>query len=39
MAFEIVYLGTNIVCTNMTCGVPRKIGCIEQPRFEQYRAD
>ena len=38
MTFEIVYLGTNIVCTNMTCGVPRKIGCIEQPRFEQYRA-
>ena len=26
MTFEIVYLGTNIVCTNMTCGVPRKIG-------------
>lgn len=37
MAFEIVYLGTNIVCTNMTCGAPRKIGCVEQPRFEQYR--
>ena len=38
MPFNIVYLGTNIVCTNMTCGSPQKIGCEEQPRFEQYRA-
>ena len=34
MAFNIVYQDVNIVCTNMTSGVPRQIGCEPEPRFE-----
>ena len=34
MAYNIIYQDVNIVCTNMTSGVPQQIGCEPQPRFE-----
>lgn len=34
MSYNIVYQNVNIVCTNMTCGVPQKIGCEPEPRLE-----
>ena len=38
MAYNIIYQDVNIVCTNMTSGVPQQIGCEPQPRFEIMRS-
>lgn len=38
MPFNIVYQDVNIVCTNMTSGIPRQIGCEPASRFEITQA-